>query len=241
MPEEINRLVTDAISDVLLVSEESGMRNLRAEGVPAERVHLVGNLMIDTLRANLERARHSDAMARLGVAEPFGLVTLHRPANVDDPECLREILGALSEIAKAAPLYFPVHPRTRIRMQETGISPGSGIRLVDPLGYLDFLCLMSRSTVVCSDSGGIQEETTALGVPCLTLRDNTERPSTIDEGSNILAGTRRESILAAWGELQRQSKRGRVPKFWDGKAAARCHEALRHSFIPETTMAEGLK
>jgi UDP-N-acetylglucosamine 2-epimerase (non-hydrolysing) len=237
MPEEINRVVTDTISDVLLVSEESGLRNLRAEGVPEEKIHLVGNLMIDTLRANLERARRSDAMERLGIRAPFGLVTLHRPANVDEPERLREILGALGEIAREAPLYFPVHPRTRARMEEAGIAPPADIHLTEPLGYLDFLCLMSNSAVVCSDSGGIQEESTALGIPCLTLRDNTERPSTIEEGSNVLAGTRRETILAAWEELRRGSKRGRVPKYWDGQAAGRCRQVLRTALGAAGAMA----
>ncbi|HWQ53047.1 MAG TPA: UDP-N-acetylglucosamine 2-epimerase (non-hydrolyzing) [Bryobacteraceae bacterium] len=230
MPEEINRLVTDAISDLLLVTEESGVANLRAEGVPAGRIRLVGNLMIDSLFFHLERAGDSDILGRLGMnGTRYGLVTLHRPSNVDEPERLMEILDALKAIARELPLIFPVHPRTRARLNLSA-SDLSGILLLDPLGYLDFLCLMSRSAAVFTDSGGIQEETTALGIKCLTLRENTERPTTIELGTNILAGTTRQSILAAWRETSERPKAGRVPPLWDGHAAERCCDALREFF-----------
>jgi UDP-N-acetylglucosamine 2-epimerase (non-hydrolysing) len=231
MPEEINRVVTDALSDLLLVTEESGRRNLLAEGVSPDRIHFVGNLMIDSLRINVQKARQSDVRARLGMAvKSYGLVTLHRPANVDDPAQLAEIIETLATIAVEVPLYFPVHPRTRARLNDHKIEVHQPVYLIDPLGYLDFLSLMADSSVVLTDSGGIQEETTALGIPCLTLRDNTERPVTIEEGTNVLAGTRKDSILAAWAEMKRDTKAGRIPKYWDGNAAARSLEVLRTYF-----------
>ena len=231
MPEEINRMVTDAISELLLVTEESGRTNLLREGVDPDRIHTVGNLMIDTLYKNLEEARRSGIREQAAIPPgPFGLVTLHRPANVDDPDHLAGILEALGAISQTVPLYFPVHPRTRAVIAAMTLPAGSRITLLEPLGYLDFLCLMAQSAVVLTDSGGVQEETTALGVPCLTLRDNTERPVTIDEGSNILAGTTRASILAAWASMQAEPKAGRVPKYWDGHAAERCAEALKSFF-----------
>jgi UDP-N-acetylglucosamine 2-epimerase (non-hydrolysing) len=231
MPEEINRLVTDAITDLFLVTESSGRANLLREGVPEKAIRMVGNLMIDSLRANLDRARRESAIrGTLGIGEaPYGLVTLHRPANVDDPAQLRGILEALEEIARKQPLYFPVHPRTRLRLEAMD-APTARLALCEPLGYLDFLNLMAGAAVVLTDSGGIQEETTALGVPCLTLRDNTERPVTIEEGTNILAGTTRESILRAWAELEANPRQGRIPALWDGQAAARCRSALREFF-----------
>ena len=229
MPEEINRLVTDAISDLLLVSEESGMRNLEREGVPPERIRFVGSLMIDSLHSHLPHSKESEILSELGVrGQRFGLVTLHRSANVDDPEQLREILCALREISTGLPLVFPVHPRTRAHFQNQDLGPH--IRVSDPLGYIDFLCLMSNSAVVLTDSGGIQEETTALGIPCLTLRNNTERPTTLEQGTNRLAGTTRESILRAWKDLPTTSGFGIIPKFWDGTAAERCVEAICGAF-----------
>jgi UDP-N-acetylglucosamine 2-epimerase (non-hydrolysing) len=230
MPEEINRLVTDSITDLFLVTESSGRANLLREGVPESAIRMVGNLMIDSLLGNLERARAESAIrATLGVdAAPYGLVTLHRPANVDEPEQLRGILEALGEIAREQPLWFPVHPRTRQRLE--ALSVPAGIHLCEPLGYLDFLNLMSGAAVVLTDSGGVQEETTALGIPCLTLRENTERPVTIDEGTNLLAGVTRASILAAWAELRAHPRQGRIPALWDGRAAERCRAALREFF-----------
>lgn len=229
MPEEINRIVTDAISDLLLVTEESGQRNLLREGVPATRIRLVGNLMIDCLHLHLDRALRSDVMDRLGIGEEkFGLITLHRPANVDSPDQFQQLLEALGTISEEIPLYFPVHPRTRAALDPAGSY--ARIRLLEPLGYLDFLCLMAKSSLVLTDSGGIQEETTALGIPCLTLRDNTERPSTIEQGTNILAGTNKSTILHAWRELRERPGSGRVPPYWDGNAAERCVAALEEYF-----------
>jgi UDP-N-acetylglucosamine 2-epimerase (non-hydrolysing) len=222
MPEEINRLATDAISDVLLASEPSGVRHLLAEGVRAERIHLVGNLMIDSLLANLERAR------RLPVPEGrYGVVTLHRAANVDNPAMLGELLGALGEIARELPLYWPVHPRTRQRMAQAKLAVPMGLRLEEPLGYLEFLARMAAARVVLTDSGGVQEETTVLGVPCLTLRENTERPVTVEMGTNRIAGCRRETILAAWRDARSGSEEGpRTPPLWDGRAAERARDVL---------------
>jgi len=238
MPEEINRLVTDAVSDLLLVTEQSGVENLGTEGVPPERIRLVGNLMIDTLLTNVARAsKESRLLEKLGLAETgYGLVTLHRPSNVDDPAQLNEILSALDAISETLPLVFPVHPRTRNRLK--GRDSTAAFRLLEPLGYLDFLALTARSSLVLTDSGGVQEETTALGIPCLTIRENTERPVTIDQGTNRLAGACRNSILAAWVEHQRCPKRGRVPPLWDGHAADRCHLALRDYFLNRSSDRE---
>jgi len=234
MPEEINRVVTDSISDLLLVTEESGRANLSREGIAPERIHFTGNLMIDSLRRHLERAMKSNIRERLGIgADRFGLVTLHRPANVDHTCQLGEILEALSEISTALPLYWPMHPRTHARIEQCATPIPDQIHIVEPLGYLDFLCLEASSAVVLTDSGGIQEETTVLGVPCLTLRDNTERPVTIEYGTNRLAGTRKETILEAWTQSVAHPKRGRIPPMWDGKAAQRCHAVLREFCLSE--------
>jgi UDP-N-acetylglucosamine 2-epimerase (non-hydrolysing) len=230
MPEEINRLATDAITDLFLVTEESGRRNLLREGVQPERIHMIGNLMIDSLRKHLEQALSLDIRHRLIAGERYGLVTLHRPANVDDEGQLAEILGALTKIAEEVPLYWPVHPRTRSKLA-AGAALSENIHLLDPLGYLEFLSLEAQSAVVLTDSGGIQEETTVLGVPCLTLRENTERPVTIESGTNILAGTSRESILMAWRESVTSPKTGRIPPFWDGKAGERASAVLREYFV----------
>ena len=231
MPEEINRVITDAVSDVLLVTEESGLRNLRNEGIPGHRIHLVGNLMIDSLRQSLARARRSDILNRLCIAgKPFVLVTLHRPANVDQTEHLDELLGALVEISETVPLVFPAHPRTRAVLDELRLGRSGRIIIVEPLGYLDFLCLMSKSLVVLTDSGGVQEDTTAIGVPCLTLRDNTERPVTIEQGTNTLAGTQKSTILAAWNKMRARPKAGHIPALWDGAAAGRCLTVFQNYF-----------
>lgn len=229
MPEEINRVVTDAITDLFLLTEESGRSNLLREGVDPAKIELAGNLMIDSLHANLERARtESTVRQRVDTGDgSYGLVTLHRPANVDDTEQLAGILGALTVVSETVPLIFPVHPRTQSRLAELGIESSARLQLIEPLGYLDFLNLMSGASVVLTDSGGIQEETTALGIPCLTLRENTERPVTIEQGTNLLAGTSRESILRAWDEMRRNPKAGRVPALWDGKAAGRCRQAIK--------------
>jgi UDP-N-acetylglucosamine 2-epimerase (non-hydrolysing) len=226
MPEEINRLATDAISDLLLVTEESGLKNLEREGVPPEKVCYVGNLMIDSLYFHLERARSSRILDSRGLRnQRFGLITLHRPANVDDAAQLQQLLDALQTIARDIPLYFPAHPRTLARMNGQARSPH--LHILQPLSYIDFVCLMSHSAVVFTDSGGVQEETTALQIPCLTLRNNTERPVTIAEGTNRLAGTTKESILTAWRDLNARPQSGRIPDLWDGKAAERCVQAIR--------------
>jgi UDP-N-acetylglucosamine 2-epimerase (non-hydrolysing) len=232
MPEEINRIVTDSISDLLLVTEESGRVNLLREGIAPDRIHFTGNLMIDSLRRHLEQAMRSTIRERLEIdGQRYGLVTLHRPANVDNDLQLAEILDALSVISSDLPLYWPMHPRTRSRLQQAGLPLSSRIHIVEPLGYLDFLCLQAGSALMLTDSGGIQEETTVLGVPCLTLRDNTERPATIEYGTNRLAGTRKETILEAWDRSRNDQREKQIPPLWDGKAASRCHAALRQFLL----------
>ena len=232
MPEEINRVLTDAISDVLFVSEPAGMTNLAREGVTGERAQLVGNVMIDTLLAARERARSSTILATLGLRDgAYGLVTLHRPSNVDDAGALRGLLETLGAVAADLPLVFPVHPRTRARITGAGLAlDPARWQLIEPLGYLDFLCLQASARVVFTDSGGIQEETTVLGVPCITLRDNTERPVTCDHGTNQLAGTRRETIVAAYGKIDEVRRAARIPAGWDGKSAERIVAALGRWF-----------
>jgi len=233
MPEEINRLVTDSISDLLFCSEPSGLRNLKAEGVPDGNVFFAGNVMIDTLLAHRERAEGSDVLERLGVAAgEYVALTLHRPANVDDPATLGGILDALAAVGERAPIVFPAHPRTMKRVDEHGLRGRleaiAGLRVVEPLGYLDFLRLTSGAGLVLTDSGGIQEETTVLRIPCLTLRENTERPATVDAGTNELVGSRPERIVAAferrWGKPVGDA--ARVPERWDGQAGARIAAVL---------------
>ncbi|MBW7906889.1 MAG: UDP-N-acetylglucosamine 2-epimerase (non-hydrolyzing) [Phycisphaerae bacterium] len=232
MPEEINRLLTDAISDLLLVSEPSGLENLRREGVAAERVHFVGNVMIDTLRFSLEHARRTRVLDALGLApRGYNVLTLHRPSNVDDPLVFGRLLDALERISADLQVVFPIHPRTRANLARLGLQPRldalRGLRLVEPLGYLEFLRLMADAAVVLTDSGGIQEETTILGVWCLTLRENTERPVTLTSGTNTLVGTDPQRIVAAY-ERCRKTPLGepRVPEKWDGRAAERIAELL---------------
>jgi UDP-N-acetylglucosamine 2-epimerase (non-hydrolysing) len=229
MPEEINRLVVDSISDLLLVTEESGRVNLLKEGREPGSIVLVGNLMVDSLRHNLKEALEADTLERLGIGtERFALVTLHRPANVDDDAKLKEILAAVEEISEDLPLYWPVHPRTRAKINGLGLN--SRIHLLDPLGYRDFLHLQAKAAVILTDSGGIQEESTVLGTQCLTLRDNTERPVTIESGTNRLAGTSKSSILDAWRQTRDTPKAGVIPPMWDGQAGQRCHAAIRAFF-----------
>jgi UDP-N-acetylglucosamine 2-epimerase (non-hydrolysing) len=222
MPEEINRVLTDHLSEQLFTSEPSGNANLAREGVPSAKTHLVGNCMIDSLRLHMDSALAKRPWERFGLLPGhYGLVTLHRPAAVDDPAALEEFRGALLEIALELPLLFPVHPRTRQKIAGEN-SDWKPIRLVEPLGYLDFLGLMAKARVVLTDSGGIQEETTALGVPCVTMRNNTERPITVEIGTNHLAGTTHAAIVAATREaLSDASKSGCVPPLWDGATAVR--------------------
>lgn len=227
MPEEINRRLTDAISDVLFCTEKSGVDNLLREGVEPSRIHMVGNVMIDTLLKNRAKAEKSAILTELGL-EPRGyvLVTLHRPANVDNAEVLGRLLDALEVIQQELPIVFPIHPRTRKNMEAFGLSQRiaglKNIRLADPLGYLDFLKLTSSARAVLTDSGGIQEETTILKVACLTLRENTERPVTAEVGSNTIVGTDPQHILGAWRVLADidPSTFG-IPPLWDGHAAQR--------------------
>lgn len=227
MPEEINRLVTDTLSDYLFVSEPSGIANLRAEGVPERRIFFVGNVMIDTLMRCRERASHSNVLDRLALTpKEYALVTLHRPSNVDDPRQLRRMTELLTELSHYIRIVFPVHPRTRQRLTEAGISTHRLI-LTPPLGYLEFLRLMAESRLVLTDSGGIQEETTVLGVPCLTLRENTERPVTVEQGTNRLVGINPEAAkLAALEILSHHLPPARVPDLWDGKASSRIVDVL---------------
>ncbi len=225
MPEEINRVVTDRLSDLLFAPSPDAVANLRAEGYRDDQVHLAGNVMIDTLYANLDRALESDVLHRYGL-EPggYGLVTLHRPANVDSTDMLAGLLGALGSIAADLPLLMPVHPRTAATLQGADIP--AGLRLVPPAGYLDFIALQASARLVLTDSGGVQEETTALGVPCLTMRDSTERPITITEGTNILVGRDPERIAATAREVLANPPAKRMPTLWDGRAGQRIAETL---------------
>jgi UDP-N-acetylglucosamine 2-epimerase (non-hydrolysing) len=223
MPEEINRVVTDAISDWMFVTEPAGRANLLREGVPPDRIHLVGNVMIDTLVANLARAREQGTLARLGLrAGEYAALTLHRPSNVDDPAKLAALFAVFEELHRTLPVVFPVHPRTQAAIAQKLGGRAPSLLTTEPLGYLDFLALMADARLVLTDSGGVQEETTALEVPCLTMRENTERPVTVDEGTNTLVGTDPAAIGAAIQKvLAGETKRGRVPALWDGRAAER--------------------
>jgi len=228
MPEEINRRVTDVISQWLFTSEPSGGENLRREGVAPEQIHFVGNVMIDTLQANLARARGLDTLERLGL-EPGGYaaLTLHRPSNVDEAAKLGALFDVLEEIQREVPIVFPVHPRTSAAIERGLGGREPQLRLIPPLGYLDFLRLMSEARFVLTDSGGIQEETTVLGVPCLTMRENTERPITITEGTNTLVGSDPATIRAEVRKiLDGEARTGRIPEGWDGRAAARIVDVL---------------
>ena len=222
MPEETNRVCTDALCEWLFVTEPSGVENLHREGAAAEKIHLIGNVMIDSLRKFLPLAKQVAQAFR--PVPPYALVTLHRPSNVDEKESLARILGVLDEIGRDIRVIFPAHPRTVERIKHFGLGAPTkqSPTICPPVGYLEFLRLESEAALVLTDSGGIQEETTALGVPCLTLRENTERPITVSEGTNTLVGSDPARILAAARQiLAGQSKRGRVPPLWDGRAAER--------------------
>src|ERR1035437_5342322 len=229
MPEEINRLLTDQISDLLFTPSKDGNENLIREGVDPAKIHFVGNVMIDTLVKLLPQALQRNTLKKFSMkAKEYILVTLHRPSNVDDPTVLRGILQAMAEISQDVPVIFPVHPRTRSRIHELNESvPKETLQLVDPLGYLDFLALMNAAKLVVTDSGGIQEETTYLGVPCLTARPNTERPITLSEGTNRLTGSRYQDLIEATREsFHRQNGLFRKPELWDGQTAARIAEVM---------------
>jgi UDP-N-acetylglucosamine 2-epimerase (non-hydrolysing) len=279
MPEEINRILTDHVSDLLFVTEESGLQNLRNEGVSLDKIYFVGNTMIDSLLNFKEKAEASDILEKLGLLgqvgksggttsiTPYALLTLHRPSNVDIRDVFLNILAGLEELATDCPVVFPVHPRTQRRIREFGfeLSPGAtarkhegnargsvscrnGIILADPLGYLDFLCLMKHAMLVVTDSGGIQEETTILGIPCVTVRENTERPITVEAGTNWIAGTSPDTIKDAIRRQMGRKRKGSVPKNWDGQAAVRIVDILvrrhyeksssRPSFIPQAVLLE---
>ena len=255
MPEEVNRVLTDHLSDLLFVTEESGLRNLSDEGIPPEKVHFVGNTMIDSLFAYRQKAESSTVLNRLGLRTSvpqngtgegvtrYALLTLHRPSNVDNRTPFLNILEGLRELAIRLPVIFPAHPRTRKHVEGFGLgnyfavngsgpAAATGIYMVEPQGYLDFLCLMKHAALVVTDSGGIQEETTCLGVPCVTIRENTERPVTIKVGTNTLAGTRIEGIRAAIRKQLTCDGVRSVPENWDGHAAERIVEILSRAIAP---------
>ncbi len=259
MPEECNRVLTDHLSDLLFVTERSGMQNLENEGIPSDRIFFVGNTMIDSLRAYENQAEQSPILKRLGLnvasdhpaGEGYVLLTLHRPANVDHRHAFVEILEGLQEIGEK--IIFPAHPRTQKKIQEhrleSYVERDSGsrdgkrsttIRMIDPLGYIDFLCLMKHSSLVITDSGGIQEETTCLGVPCVTVRDTTERPVTISKGTNVLAGTHRNGILQAIRKQRSYDGKASIPELWDGKAGQRIVEILVQHAQPRDRIATAL-
>jgi len=246
--------LTDAIADFLFVTEESGVENLRKEGVAAERIFLVGNVMIDCMLHYRTVAGRSGILRQLNVlhgdghASRYGVLTLHRPSNVDDPKVLDKLLGALSTVAEQLPIFFSVHPRTRERVLASGSTrhfrtadsqpPEHGLIPLDPLPYLDFLCLMDHAALVLTDSGGIQEETTVLGIPCLTLRENTERPATVEQGSNQLIGLNPERLITTASEiLQGNYPKGRRPPLWDGHAAQRIVKVLVDRLRPVSSTA----
>lgn len=238
MPEEVNRVMTDQISDLLFTTERSAEANLLREGISPERIHFVGNVMIDTLRYNLDQAVEptalftaaGDGINQVAFDASYGLVTLHRPSNVDNPANLKTLLTQLKSISEPLPLVFPVHPRTAQRVKEFGLEnllTSSRILCLPPQGYLQMLGMMKHAKLVLTDSGGIQEETTALGIPCITLRENTERPITVNEGTNTVVGIDPEKIHTSVNDvLATGGKRGRVPEYWDGHAAERIAEVI---------------
>jgi UDP-N-acetylglucosamine 2-epimerase (non-hydrolysing) len=232
MPEELNRLLTDAISDLLFVTEPSGLTNLKREGIAEDKIHFVGNVMIDTLLRNRDQADKSPILTTLALTRGnYAVLTLHRPSNVDDVRTFTAILAAVEAIARDMPVVFPIHPRSRKNLAALGLAERAEkidrLALIDPLGYLDFLKLTVDAALVLTDSGGIQEETTILGVPCLTLRDNTERPITIEQGTNRLTGSDTRAILSAYQDIRRSPPAPpRQPELWDGKAAERIVDIL---------------
>lgn len=232
MPEEVNRVLTDQLSDLLYTTERGAAANLAHEGIPAERVHFVGNLMIDSLLSALPKAvalpellRREGVASDLTAGERYAVVTMHRPANVDDPAALANVLAILKQVAQRLPIVWPMHPRTRAKIAAFGYEAQLAdprIVCLPPQGYLEMVGLMRDATVVLTDSGGVQEETTALGVPCLTLRASTERPITAEQGTNVVVGTDAQRVLAALDDtLATGGKRGRVPEYWDGQTAGR--------------------
>jgi UDP-N-acetylglucosamine 2-epimerase (non-hydrolysing) len=241
MPEEINRIVTDRLSDYLFVTEESGLKNLKAEGVPSDRIFFTGNIMIDSLVASLEACKKSTVLADLGlVPGEFVCMTLHRPSNVDNPQKLRELIELILKIAVRTPVVFPCHPRTHKEMEHLGLFEridADRLKIIEPLGYLDFLRLQSSCKFVLTDSGGIQEETTYLQIPCITMRESTERPVTVDVGSNVLTGPYPDKVLEAVDLiLCGKHKHGKIPELWDGRTAIRIREILERQINPPAEM-----
>jgi UDP-N-acetylglucosamine 2-epimerase (non-hydrolysing) len=261
MPEELNRALTDQLSDLLFATEESGLRNLACEGVPPDKVHFVGNTMIDSLLAYKHKAEESGILEDLGLRKSgcgcniYALLTLHRPANVDRRDAFLEILEGLQELAVRCPIIFPAHPRTQKSVIDLGLgryfephhvpetngesrTVNSGaIHMIDPLGYIDFVHLMNNATLVVTDSGGVQEETTCLGVSCVTVRENTERPATILSGTNVLAGIRREDIRRVIGEQLNSRPSGNIPEKWDGKSATRILDVINREFYMKSHLS----
>ncbi len=236
MPEEINRMVTDRISDYLFTTSRDADRNLKREGVPAGRIFFTGNVMVDTLLASLPQTRQSKVLKQHQIRKPYAVLTLHRPSNVDRDKDFQEILKALAWIQSKLPIIFPVHPRTAARLRKSRLAAGflshKNIKMIPPLGYLDFIALMRQARLVLTDSGGIQEETTVLNIPCLTIRNNTERPVTISHGTNRLAGQKSSKIIALARKLLAGNPKGkkRVPPLWDGHAAERIIKVLARIF-----------
>ena len=233
MPEEINRMVTDTVADLLFTTEASAERNLLREGVDQSKIHFVGNVMIDSLRYYRPLAERSTILDDLSLSpRGYGLVTLHRPSNVDEPRMLGRILEVLAELGARCPLVFPVHPRTRNIMERNKFSPPpERLKILDPVGYLDFVKMMIHARLVLTDSGGIQEETTVLGIPCLTIRENTERPITIEIGTNRLVGVAPERILEEGRKvLDEPQRHGSIPELWDGKASERIVRVIDEYF-----------
>lgn len=235
MPEEVNRVLTDALADLLFTTEETARVNLLRENIPESRIHFVGNVMIDCLVDAWPVIEEQQSWVTLGLApKEYGLVTLHRPSNVDRPDVLSTMVSALEQIAEQLPLVFPVHPRTRARLKDAGLQERSAIHLIDPLGYIEFISLMSAARIVLTDSGGLQEESTFLGVPCLTLRDNTERPVTITTGTNRLVGSRpRDLARVVFDTLRQGHVQSATPPLWDGHASERIADVLRLMLLGE--------
>jgi len=226
MPEEINRIVTDSIADYLFVTEKSGEDNLLKEGKPKDKIHFVGHVMIDNLLYQLQKLEQEDGSRFKSnplkeKLDRYAFLTLHRPSNVDNKVVLSRIAGALNEISQETPIVFPIHPRTRKMIDQFDIKLSKGVHIMEPLGFRESLFLWKDAVMVMTDSGGLQEETTALGVPCITIRENTERPITIEMGTNILAGNKKADILKCYREIMRNPKKGEVPPLWDGKTAER--------------------
>src|ERR1700691_737860 len=264
MPEEVNRIVTDHVSDLLFVTEESGIRNLKEEGISEKKIHFVGNTMIDSLLAFKDKADASAILDKLSlrsgtgpgcVVARYALLTLHRPSNVDHRDTFLSIFEGLNELSRSCPIIFPAHPRTQQRIAEFGlaeffeyrngeqsagqtrqVSGSNKVRLVDPLGYLDFMCMMKNAALVITDSGGIQEETTCLGVPCVTVRENTERPVTVTCGTNVIAGTRSQGIRDALKAQANRPSGTAMPEKWDGKASGRIIEAITYELAKKSQL-----